>query len=432
MAFPIVSGVQTSSQTLNTTTSVVTLPANVAAGDLIVAVIGADSGASTMTWPAPWVKLKDEAVSTTARASIGYLIASGGETSVSVTHSSERSNHIAARITGWHGTTAPEISAIATGNSISPNADSVAASWGSDDNLFIVTTITDDSAAAFPITAWPTSYTDNQTSNQTASSAAKVGFATRNLAAASDDPGAFTLTTSEQWNAYTIVVRPAAAGGDITGTATWTQAAASWAGSASEKLPSTATFAQAAATWAASAAEKFPSTAAFAQAAAAWDGAASESLPSTASFEQAAAIWSASASTPAQQGFTSDATWAQAAASWDGAASEKLPSTATFAQPAATWAGTATETLPSTATFAQAAPAWAATATNTPPAVTGTATWAQAAASWAATATSGPQAVPGIATATVALLHTASASVELLHTASDSVELLHVATSSVS
>src|SRR5689334_378665 len=129
MAFPSVGAPTASQQATNGTTSNVTLPASIAAGDLIVAVIGADSGAGAMTWPAPWVKLA-ERLDTAHVMSVGYLVASGGETSVAVTHTTERSNHLAWRITGWHGTTPPEVSALANGNSNAPNSGAVTPSWG--------------------------------------------------------------------------------------------------------------------------------------------------------------------------------------------------------------------------------------------------------------------------------------------------------------
>jgi hypothetical protein len=212
--FPIVSGSQTSNQNANTTTSNITLPASIAAGDLIIAFLASDSGAGANTWPSPWQVLKDEA-GTGFQASIAYLIASGGETTVAVTHGSERSNHLAIRITNWHGTTPPEINTAATGSSTTPDPGTLTASWGSDDNLWIAVVFADDSATPFPITGWPTNYTANQLQSSTATSAADVGIATREFASATDDPGTFTIGT-ETWNAYTIVVRPVPAGGGPT------------------------------------------------------------------------------------------------------------------------------------------------------------------------------------------------------------------------
>ena len=214
MAAPTIFATQVSQQASGVTASNVTLPASVAAGDLVIAFVAADSGAGAMTWPSPWVNIKDEA-GTGFVFSCAYLIASGGETTVAATHTSERSNHIAARIKAaeWHGTTAPEITANANGSSTGPDPPSLTPSWGSDTTLWVAVCAADDSAAPFPITAWPTGYTDNQVGNSTATSAACVAICSKGATAASDDPAAFTMTGTETWNAYTLAVRPAAGGG---------------------------------------------------------------------------------------------------------------------------------------------------------------------------------------------------------------------------
>lgn len=210
-----------SQQTSNSVTSTVTLPAGVSAGDLIIAIIGADSGAGTMTWPSPWVKIKDDAGSG-FEFSVGYLIASGGETSVAVTHLTERSNHIAYRIPAaeWHGTTPPEIAAAATGSSTQPDPPNLdPAGWATENAWWIAVAVLDDSAPPGPVTAWPTNYTLNQAENGTATSAAYVAAAIRQLSASAENPGPFTLTGTETWSAYTIAVRPAGtAGAALAGT----------------------------------------------------------------------------------------------------------------------------------------------------------------------------------------------------------------------
>lgn len=373
MAFPTVGAPTASQQTGNSGTSNVALPANIATGDLIIATIAADVGAGAMTWPAPWVKLA-ERIDTAHVMSVGYLIAVGGETTVGVTHSNERSNHLAWRVTGWHGTTPPEVSSLANATSNAPNSGALTPSWGADDTLWMSLATWDDSAAP-TVSTYPANYTDGQGTNVTASSAGRVAGAARALNAASEDPGAFGLSGSETWAAFTVAIRPAAAGGGpITGTATFVQAAASWSASGSERLPSTAAFTQAAASWAATASEKDPSTATFVQPAASWDAAASEKLPSTAAFTQAAPIWSAVASTPSAAN-DATASFVQAAGSWAAIASEKFSANATFVQAAASWGGSASETHQTTATFAQAAASWSASASQgaVVPTVSGTA-----------------------------------------------------------
>ena len=215
-AFPTVVGTQPSEETSDCSSCTITLPANSQAGDLIIAFLAQDKN-FTATWPGAWVELVDQTVSADVSLHVGYLIATGGETSVIVTTSGvERSQHYAIRISAasWHGTTPPEknLSGVAadTGSSGTPNSGSLTPSWGSADTLWISTFAMADPGGQFPVTGWPTNYTDNRLSNGTgAGSTGGIALATRNLNATSDDPGAFAVTGSEWWAASTIAVRPA-------------------------------------------------------------------------------------------------------------------------------------------------------------------------------------------------------------------------------
>jgi hypothetical protein len=123
----------------------------------------------------------------------------------------ERSQHLAIRISAasWHGTTPPEVAAAVTASSTAPNSGSLTPSWGSAATLWITTFGIADPALKFPVTGWPTNYTDNNLSNGTGdNSTAGIALATRNIAAATEDPGAFTTTAADWWAASTIAVRP--------------------------------------------------------------------------------------------------------------------------------------------------------------------------------------------------------------------------------
>lgn len=84
----------------------------------------------------------------------------------------------------------------------------------------------------------------------------------------------------------------------ISGTATFAQAAATWAAAAGETFTATATWSQAAASWSATGSEAFTGIATWAQAAGAWSGTAAETFAATATFDQAAATWTAATDTP--------------------------------------------------------------------------------------------------------------------------------------
>ncbi len=197
----------------NVTSSTVTLPASVAAGDLLIILLASDLlTAPAFTFPAGWTKLADVADSAHT-GTVAYAIAAGGETTVAVTHTTERTNQIAWRIPAaeWHGTTVPEIATIVTGNSSTPNPGSLTPSWGSAATMWLAACTWDDSAAP-TLSTYPTNYTDAQANSVGGSSAARVAGAWRTLTATSEDPGAFGLSGAETWQAWTIAVRPPVAG----------------------------------------------------------------------------------------------------------------------------------------------------------------------------------------------------------------------------
>lgn len=207
MAFPTVASVTASTEASNSTTSTVTLPGTFSVGDLFIGLVAADSGAGAMTWPAGWTEILD-AAGTGFQFSVGYRIAQAGDTAPGVTHTTERSNHLLICVTGWHGTTAPEITTMATGSSVNPNSGSLTPSWGAADTLWITAAANDDSLAP-TYTGFP--YASNNNQNGTTASAARVAMATSETNAASVDPGNFTLSGVEDWGAVTIAVRPSAA-----------------------------------------------------------------------------------------------------------------------------------------------------------------------------------------------------------------------------
>lgn len=211
MAFPQVVGSATSSRTSNAIDDSVTLPGSIAAGDLIL-VFHCSDGPLTRTFPSPWVEIKDIGVAgDSATIGIAYLIASGGEASVTVTKSvTERFSALAIQISAssWHGTTPPEVSTGVTGTSTAPDPDAITPSWGRGDNLFIAVCAFENNAGGISITVFPTNYGSNNLSSPDILSAGRGGIGTRELAAGSDDPGAFTISSSDAWWAGTVVVPP--------------------------------------------------------------------------------------------------------------------------------------------------------------------------------------------------------------------------------
>lgn len=208
MAFPQVGSTALSSRSTNALDDVITMPSSIVAGDLLIVVHASDTTSGTRTWSGSFVEIKDLAA--TSSVGVAYKIAVGGDTLTVTKTVSERFSAIALRITAasWHGTTPPEISTTATGTSTTPNPDSITASWGSADNLFIAFHVHDTDATNRTVDVWPTNYTANQIQGDYFSSSGEPNLATRELAASNDDPATFTISASLGWRAGTIVIRP--------------------------------------------------------------------------------------------------------------------------------------------------------------------------------------------------------------------------------
>lgn len=218
MTFPVVESVTETPFATATTQHLCDFPATVNAGDLLI-LIAASDNATVQTTPGGWDLLDKRSPNNQVYGGIYALEAAGtegGGTVDVVTAAAEEMSAHMYRITGWAGTVSTDIDistfvAEATG-STAPDPDSVTAGWGSDDNLFIAVAVSgDDDESA---TGGPTSYTNLTTvssGSATGSAQPNSHSARRSLAAASDNPSAFSLTGTEQWLAWTIVIKPALA-----------------------------------------------------------------------------------------------------------------------------------------------------------------------------------------------------------------------------
>lgn len=226
MAFPQVQTTNSGNSGANATSHTVTLPTGLTSGDLIiVAFAHDDAGAAvtaSVTSPASgWSTLVNNRVAndagTTARVSVFYRWADGSEgASITVTTTgSEGSAYATYRISGADTGTNPEATTNAPSSSNSPDPPNLAPSWGSDDNLFIVAYGWDGNQSH---SSYPANYGSNQLTNRWANNnGAGIAMATRNLAAASDNPGTAGISGSEQWAAITIAVKPGAATSTLSG-----------------------------------------------------------------------------------------------------------------------------------------------------------------------------------------------------------------------
>lgn len=194
------------------------MPATVDAGDLLIAIVSVRNALTWNTIPTGWNKISESAGGgSVGELSIFYKIADGSEdggTATWVTSVGSSAAWMVIRITGWHGTTPPEVGTAASGDVSNANPPTLSPSWGAEDTLWLaVAGHAAISAAAF--TAAPTNYLNFANNGASSGGAAvSVAFGTRELNAASEDPGTFTAGGSNRfWAAQTVAVRPAAGGG---------------------------------------------------------------------------------------------------------------------------------------------------------------------------------------------------------------------------
>lgn len=208
MAFPQVVNEISSANNTDQTDQVVTLPGSLVNGNKLVAALAID-GVVTVTWPAGWDEILD-ANRTGVSISVGVRTIDGSEGgTVTVTASAtERSSHHCWQIAGHDNAILPEALS-ADGNSGTPNPPDLAPTGGAKDYLWLAL------AALQPGTntasGFPSSYGNTgQESGDASLTQCPIAWARRELNAASENPGTFSVTSSN-WMAATVAIHPGAA-----------------------------------------------------------------------------------------------------------------------------------------------------------------------------------------------------------------------------
>jgi hypothetical protein len=210
MSFPTVAASNNSAQATATYDHTVNLPANISAGNLLLVFFVVDSN-PTITFPEGWTQLFQAANSTYVNFGVWYRIADGGEggTITVTTDDNKTSAHISYRITG-HGSSAEAGTAVAPSGSTSPNPPSLSPTWGAGDTLWFAC-FGQNEGQGETVDAYPTNYTDGENKQSGSLNECKVAVARRELNAASEDPGTFTISDTERWVANTIAIKGALA-----------------------------------------------------------------------------------------------------------------------------------------------------------------------------------------------------------------------------
>jgi len=201
--------------TSDATTHDVSMPATVDPGDLLLVLFASD-GDKTVTDPdgaGPWTQIFTANEGANVRATVYGLVADGTEddggpwTVDFVTSGNERAMAHVYRITDWEGNiSSVEAGTAVVGNASNPDPPAFnPAGWDVENTLWIAFASVSASNAA---TGYPTNYTDGASSNtgDTAGAHVTIASARRELAAASDDPGIFTMG-SARFVVNTIAIR---------------------------------------------------------------------------------------------------------------------------------------------------------------------------------------------------------------------------------
>jgi hypothetical protein len=210
MAFPVIESVASTGTTSNQTSRSINMPSGIVAGDLLLAVVASDG--NTTFGHTGWDKTSEQTCvsggNTQARGFILTRTATGSNTLTLTTAASEMVAAVVYRISGW---SAFEVAGLgSTATSTAPNPPSLnPAGWDVEDTLWIAACAHDQGQRT--VSGYPANYTLNQTNARGSNTGGcGVGAAGRQNAVASEDPAAFTISTAEEWAAWTIAVRPAA------------------------------------------------------------------------------------------------------------------------------------------------------------------------------------------------------------------------------
>lgn len=210
-AFPNLLSRTTTPVPASGTNHLITMPATVNAGDLLI-VEFASFGSSAVTTPAGWNLISSLNDAGSIRSSTYWKSADGSEggTTVNfVTVNSVNGCAIVSRIQAgtWSGT--PERTAVAAGvSTVNPNPPNHTASWGAMNTLWLATFCGDNGGAGETISVYP--YPDDNIKVVAGSGtfAATTAGCSVESATASLNPGTFTRSQTGRAVSSTVAIRP--------------------------------------------------------------------------------------------------------------------------------------------------------------------------------------------------------------------------------
>jgi len=207
MAFPQVEGTSTDTAVASGSSNY-DLPANIQAGETLIAIVSGRCAAPNFTWGTGWNELVDVDRDDQACLSVAWKKAVGEETTVSISSSAATAfSFCCYRISGAAdpSVSAPEANS-AIGENGSANPPSLTASLGSAEILWIASMCVQGDTTGPP--TWP--YADNRIS-QVNGTTIMAAMCSDEIEAETEDPDTFSGHDYDEWVAATICVYPEAA-----------------------------------------------------------------------------------------------------------------------------------------------------------------------------------------------------------------------------
>lgn len=210
--YPVIETSTGGSQTSATTSHTINVPSGLTSGDLIL-VFFLSTGNNTHTPPSGYSTLFSTFdADSSVKSSVWYKISDGSETATTATTDfSLKSVHTTLRVSGVDTATSLSASSVNGVLSSAPNPPSVTASWGSDTNLYLA--IGQWTGFGITVSSPPTGYASVRSDHMEggASSDLDNGIYYKEATSSSEDPSAFSMSTSAEINVFTLAIKPAAA-----------------------------------------------------------------------------------------------------------------------------------------------------------------------------------------------------------------------------
>lgn len=212
-AAPVVESRNAVRSTTFTTSHSVTMPSGISAGDLILVVFSNNSTGTTQSIDTGvsgvnWSTLATVADTSNIRTVVYAKIAAGGDALTITTSASAWTSRTAYRISGCDSVAKVYTQTQAIQVNAAPDPSSFAPSFGSAAYLWIACAQWLGAASPISLSGYPSTYVGTQTSSAPdATNKCGSGSAETTTTAASENPGAFTLSASTNNRCQVIAVR---------------------------------------------------------------------------------------------------------------------------------------------------------------------------------------------------------------------------------